>query len=55
MVAAVIGVVYAALAIIGFFSSSFLGLPTGGWNIVVNLIAAVVLIYDWLGTPRTAS
>ncbi len=55
LVAAVIGVVYAALAIIGFFNASFLGLPTGGWNIVVNLIAAVVLIYDWLGTPRTAT
>lgn len=55
MMAAVIGLVYAALAIVGFFTSSFLGLPTGGWNTVVNLIAAVVLIYDWLGTPRTAT
>ncbi len=54
-VAAIIGLVYAALAIIGFFNASFLGLPTGGWNIVVNLIAAAVLIYDWLGTPRTAT
>jgi K+ transporter len=54
MVAAIIGLVFAALAIIGLFTGSFLGLPTGGWNIVVNLIAAVVLIYNWLGTPRKA-
>jgi len=55
IVAAVVGLVYAALAIIGFFTSSFLGLPTGGWNTVVNLVAAAVLIYDWLGTPRVAT
>jgi len=55
MVAAVVGLFYAALAIVGFFSSSFLGLPTGGWNIAVNLIVAAVLIYDWLGTPRMAT
>ncbi|MBF6594270.1 MAG: DUF4383 domain-containing protein [Thermaceae bacterium] len=54
-VSAVLGLIYAALGIIGFFSASFLGLPTAGWNIVLNLIAAAVLVYDWLGTPRVTA
>lgn len=54
-VSAVLGLVYAALGVIGFFAASFIGLPAGGWNIVVNLIAGLVLVYDWLGTPRTAA
>ncbi len=54
-VSAVLGLVYLALGIIGFFAASFIGLPTGGWNIVVNLLAGLVLVYDWLGTPRLAT
>ncbi|WP_027891251.1 DUF4383 domain-containing protein [Calidithermus chliarophilus] len=51
-VSALVGIVYAALGVLGLFMPSFLGLPTNGWNIAVNLIAAAVLIYDWLGTPE---
>lgn len=49
---ALVGIFFAALGIVGFFNAFFWGLPVSGWNILVNLFVAVVLIYDWLATPE---
>jgi len=51
-VSAVLGIIFVLLGVIGFFTASFLGLNVSSWNIVVNLVAGLVLVYDWLGTPE---
>lgn len=52
----VIGLIYGALAVIGLFVRDFnlLGiLPVEGWNIALFIALAVVMLYDWIGTPTS--
>jgi Domain of unknown function (DUF4383) len=52
-VASVTSVLFLALGVIGFFSSSLFGLlPLNGANLLAHLALGVVLAYDWLATPE---
>lgn len=52
-VASVTSVLFLALGVIGFFSSSLFGLlPLNGANLLAHLALGVVLTYDWLATPE---
>jgi Domain of unknown function (DUF4383) len=54
--ASVFGLMFLALAVVGFFSASLFGLiPLNGANILLHLALGVVLVYDWLATPEGQS
>lgn len=53
--AGVVGIILAVIAILGLFSRDLFGLaPLNGWSLALFVVAAIALIYDWLGTPGEA-